>query len=89
MVSVVLQGRNKFEVPRTIMANLVHFSEPDVSEANEGRLYVSAPDIIDGTVDPKKIKGKLLIVGTSAAGLKDVETLPSGRLPGVEVRKYS
>ena len=89
MVSVVLQGRNKFEVPTDNHGQIwVHFSEPDVSEseANEGRLYVSASDIIDGTVDPKKIKGKLLIVGTSAAGLKDIRNTPIyGRLPGVEV----
>ena len=88
MVSVVLQGRNKFEVPTDNHGQIwVHFSEPDVSEseANEGRLYVSASDIIDGTVDPKKIKGKLLIVGTSAAGLKDIRNTPIyGRLPGVE-----
>ena len=89
MVSVVLQGRNKFEVPTDNHGQIwVHFSKPDVfeSEANEGRLYVSASDIIDGTVDPKKIKGKLLIVGTSAAGLKDIRNTPIyGRLPGVEV----
>ena len=89
MVSVVLQGRNKFEVPTDKHGQIwVHFSKPDISESetNEGRLYVSASDIINGTVDPKKIKGKLLIVGTSAAGLKDIRNTPIyGRLPGVEV----
>ena len=89
MVSVVLQGRNKFEVPTDNNGQIwVHFSKPDIIESqnNEGRLYISASDIINGTVDPKKVKGKLLIVGTSAAGLKDIRNTPIyGRLPGVEV----
>jgi class 3 adenylate cyclase/CHASE2 domain-containing sensor protein len=89
MSSVVLQGRNKFEVPTDKHGQIwVHFSKPDTSESetNEGRLYISASDIINGTVDPKKIKGKLLIVGTSAVGLKDIRNTPIySRLPGVEV----
>ncbi|MDD9923929.1 MAG: adenylate/guanylate cyclase domain-containing protein [Boseongicola sp.] len=89
MVSVVLQGRNKFEVPTDNHGQIwVHFSEPDKYDTldNEGRLYVSAGDIIDGSIDPAKVKGKLLIVGTSAVGLKDIRNTPiHGRLPGVEV----
>ena len=38
--------------------------EPDTldSPTNEGRLYISASDIINGTVDPEKIKNHLLIL---------------------------
>ena len=89
MVSVVLQGRQKFEIPTDKRGQIwVHFSEPDTldSPTNEGRLYISASDIINGTVDPEKIKNHLLIVGTSAAGLKDIRSTPiDGRLPGVEI----
>lgn len=89
MVSVVLQGRQKFEVPTDNHGRIwVHFSEPDIYDTtgNEGRLYLSAADIIDGTMPAEKIKGKLLIVGTSAVGLKDIRNTPiHGRLPGVEV----
>jgi len=89
MVSVVLQGRSKFEIPTDKHGQIwVHFSKPDTFESNtnEGRLYITASDIIDGTVDPEKIKGKLLLVGTSAVGLKDIRNTPIySRLPGVEV----
>lgn len=48
--------------------------------------YVSAREVLDGTVDPAKIKGKLTIVGTSAVGLRDIRTIPTARdIPGVEV----
>jgi adenylate cyclase len=48
--------------------------------------YVSARDVLSGVVDPEKIKGKLLIVGTSAVGLLDIRATPvEATLPGVEV----
>jgi adenylate cyclase len=51
----------------------------------EGR-YVSAKDVIDGTVPPERIQGKLILVGTSATGLLDIRATPiDGALPGVEV----
>lgn len=57
-----------------------YFSKHDPSK------YVSAREVLDGTADPAKIKGKLLIVGTSAVGLRDIRTIPTARdIPGVEV----
>ena len=48
--------------------------------------YVSARDVLAGTVDPALIKGKLTIVGTSAVGLLDIRSTPVDRIiPGVEV----
>ncbi len=48
--------------------------------------YVSAKDILDGTADPKMIKGKLTILGTSAVGLLDIRAIPTEAvIPGVEV----
>ncbi len=48
--------------------------------------YVSARDVLAGTVDPAMIRGKMCIVGTSAVGLKDIREIPTERqVPGVEV----
>lgn len=48
--------------------------------------YVSAKEVIDGTFDPAKVAGKLVIVGTSAAGLLDIRTTALNRwIPGVDV----
>jgi len=48
--------------------------------------YLSAADVIQGTADPRKINGQLVIIGTSATGLLDIKTTPvDGLMPGVEV----
>ncbi|MBC7952577.1 MAG: adenylate/guanylate cyclase domain-containing protein [Rhodospirillaceae bacterium] len=48
--------------------------------------YVSAKDIKDGTFDPAMVAGKLVILGTSAAGLLDIRTTALDRqIPGVDV----
>lgn len=58
----------------------VHFAPSDPIR------YVSAVDVLRGSVAPERIAGKLVLVGTSAAGLKDVKTTPlSPETPGVEV----
>lgn len=57
-----------------------HFSRHDKEK------YVSARDVLSGVADPEKIKGKLIIVGTSAVGLLDIRSTPvEGTIPGVEV----
>ena len=57
-----------------------YFSKSDKSK------YVSAKDILNGTADPKKLAGKLAIVGTSAVGLLDIRSVPTESvIPGVEV----
>jgi adenylate cyclase len=58
----------------------VHYARQDPS------LYVSAADVLDGSVSPSRISGKLVLVGTSAVGLNDIKTTPvSSTMPGVEV----
>jgi adenylate cyclase len=58
----------------------VHFSP------HERDIYVSAKDVLEGTVAPDRIAGKLVLVGTSAVGLLDNKTTPVDRsMPGVEV----
>ena len=48
--------------------------------------YISAVDIIKNRFDPKQIEGKLVLVGTSAAGLLDLRNIPFDAIyPGVEV----
>ena len=48
--------------------------------------YISALDIYNGDFDPKLIEGKILLLGTSAIGLKDIRTMPfDTAYPGVEV----
>jgi adenylate cyclase len=58
----------------------VHYARQDPS------IYVSAADVLDNTVPPAKLAGKLVLVGTSAVGLNDIKTTPvSSTMPGVEI----
>jgi adenylate cyclase len=58
----------------------VHFNRHD-----RGR-YVSANDVLQGRVPRDSVEGKLVLIGTSAAGLLDVKTTPvAAAMPGVEV----
>jgi adenylate cyclase len=76
--SVQVKG---FQIPTDLNGQLwVHFAHSDRS------IYLSPIDVLEGTVDPKKIKGKLVLVGTSAAGLNDIKTTPvDAVMPGVEI----
>jgi adenylate cyclase len=78
ITSVAVKG---FAVPTDRNGQLwVHFAHYDPS------IYVSAADVLDGKVDPDTIAGKLVLIGTSAAGLLDVKTTPiSPVMPGVEI----
>jgi adenylate cyclase len=78
IVSVGVKG---FQVPTDRNGQLwVHFARNDPS------LYVSAVDLLEGGVPAEKIKGKLVLVGTSAVGLNDIKTTPvSAAMPGVEI----
>ncbi len=55
--------------------------------ASEGAFRsVSATDVIHGAIAPEELRGKIVIVGTSAQGLLDLRSTPvSEILPGVEV----
>jgi adenylate cyclase len=58
---------------------------PYFSKSDKAK-YVKAKDVLNGTADPKMIKGKLTIVGTSAVGLLDIRATPTEKvIPGVEV----
>ncbi len=58
----------------------VHFTDRDQ------RRYVSAKDVMDGTVPTERIANKLVLIGTSALGLFDLKATPlDPAMPGVEV----
>jgi len=48
--------------------------------------YVSAKDVLDGTVAADRFARRLVLIGTSAIGLLDLKTTPvGGGMPGVEI----
>jgi len=71
----------RFSVPTDYKGQLwIHFNHHDPSR------YVSAKDVLAGTVPADRIRGKLVLIGTSAIGLLDTKTTPlDAVLPGVEV----
>src|SRR5450631_484890 len=78
MTSIGVKG---FQIPTDRNGQLwVHFAHYDPT------LYVSATDVLEGTVRPEMIKNKLVLIGTSAVGLNDIKTTPvSASMPGVEI----
>lgn len=57
----------------------LHFTPSDP------RRYLSATKVLDGSLEPDAVKGKIVVVGTSAAGLLDVRATPlNPAMPGVE-----
>lgn len=58
----------------------VYFANRDLDR------YVSAKDLLAGSVSSEKLADKIVLIGTSAIGLGDSKVTPiDGRLPGVEV----
>ena len=48
--------------------------------------YVSAKDVLAGTVPAGRLRGHFVLVGTSAIGLQDLRTTPvDDAMPGVEI----
>ena len=76
--SVALPG---FELPTDRHGQLwIHFAPRDPAR------YVSAGDVLEGRVGAQQISRKLVLIGTSAAGLLDLKTTPvDPSMPGVEV----
>jgi adenylate cyclase len=76
--SVALPG---FEVPTDRNGQLwVHFAPHDQAR------YVSAVDVLEGRVPADRFAQRLVIIGTSAAGLLDLKTTPNDpNMPGVEI----
>ena len=70
-----------FEVPTDRNGQFwVHFNKHDPAR------YVSATDVLHGRVAADRMRGRLVLVGTSAIGLLDTKTTPvEPAMPGVEV----
>lgn len=48
--------------------------------------YLSAADVIQGKIDPADLRGKIVLVGTTAPGLFDLRSTPVASVyPGVEI----
>jgi adenylate cyclase len=62
----------------------VHYTKPRPRE--EDPRYISAGKIIAGDFDPARIDGRIVLVGSSAAGLTDLKATPiTPDMPGVEI----
>jgi adenylate cyclase len=74
-------GVKGFQIPTDLNGQLwVHFARHDPE------IFVSALDLLEGRAPPDKFKGKLVLIGTSAAGLNDLKTTPvDPAMPGVEI----
>lgn len=52
---------------------------------SDPRRFISAKSILDGTTIPEEVKGRIILIGTSAAGLLDIRATPlDPAVPGVE-----
>lgn len=59
---------------------LIHYARSDP------RRYISAWRVMQPDFDPAKVKNRIILIGTSAAGLKDIRATPvSIAMPGVEI----
>jgi adenylate cyclase len=78
---IISVGVSGVQVPTDRNGQLwVHFAHHDPS------IYIPAADVLDGSIGPERIAGKLVLIGTSAVGLHDVKTTPiTPVMPGVEI----
>ncbi len=52
----------------------------------DGRRFVAAVDILEGRVDPERLRNKLVLIATTAFGLVDYQNTPLGyEMPGAEI----
>jgi adenylate cyclase len=48
--------------------------------------YISVTDVLHDRIPPAELKGKIVLIGTSASGLLDLRSTPAGEaFPGVEI----
>ena len=78
VISVAIPG---LELPTDRNGQLwIHFGPHDPNR------YVSVKDVLEDRVPPDRIAGKLVLIGTSAIGLRDIITTPvDPAMSGVEV----
>ncbi|MBL8673222.1 MAG: CHASE2 domain-containing protein [Alphaproteobacteria bacterium] len=78
MVSIKI---GRYEIPVTARGEIwVHYARPRADR------YVPAWQVLDGGVPPARIAGKVVLIGTSAIGVRDIRATPlRPDMPGVEV----
>ncbi|MBE2191417.1 MAG: adenylate/guanylate cyclase domain-containing protein [Alphaproteobacteria bacterium] len=78
-----LLGRGKYSIPMGRDARFyIHYSPLDMSK------FIPAYKIYEGLVQPDQIKDKIVLIGTSSVGLKDIRSTPlSIETPGVDVHR--
>lgn len=81
-IIVPTRGGKGFTIPTDAAGRIwINYTPHD-----RGR-YVSAKDVLDGTVPRQRIKGHFVLVGTSAVGLLDLKSTPvDNAMPGVEIQ---
>lgn len=78
---VFMQGSRRIIFPTDRMGLMW----PYYSKLDKSR-YIPAKDVLNATFDPKRMAGKLVLFGASAAGLRDLRTTAvDENIPGVEV----
>lgn len=78
-IQSVVVGKHRIQTDR-LGRIWVHYSRSTPER------YVRASDVLQGRVPPNSFAGKMVLIGTSAAGLLDLKATPLARaLPGVEV----
>lgn len=61
----------------------LHFSSIEATKTR----YVSASSVMDGSIDPDMLAGKLVLLGLTGSGLHDMRTTALGELvPGIEIQ---
>lgn len=61
----------------------INYSQPD------GNLYVSATDILEGTIDPAVLSGKLVLLGSTGLGITDTKATPvAAQMNGIEIHAH-
>ncbi|MCB9991873.1 MAG: adenylate/guanylate cyclase domain-containing protein [Rhodospirillales bacterium] len=77
----LLMSIGKYEIPFDFDGTFYGYFSKERSQQ-----YISAWRVINGELPPERIKDKIVFVGTSAEGLKDIRSTPLNLfIPGVEV----
>jgi adenylate cyclase len=80
-ISGIQLGKTGREIPTNARGEFLVYFAP-----SSPGWYLPAYKVLDGTLDPAAIKDKVVLIGTSAVGLKDIRSTPLNPfIPGVEV----
>ncbi len=82
IVSVLFKG---LEIPTDEKGRVWLYFTPWTAERKKA-VYIPAKDVLDGTVGPERLKGRFVLLGTSAVGLLDIKSTPLDPfVPGVDI----